>query len=94
MTGKILTSLVAVLVAASVTLGAVFAVVRGTMAAISVGNLLLRILAVAADALLGSLLLIGCIYLATQLAVRILGVGGAEIPPPPISAPEEEHFKK
>jgi hypothetical protein len=93
-TGKIFTALVAVLVAASLTLGAVFAVVWGTLAAISVENLLLRTLAVTADALLGSLLLIGCIYLATQLAVHILGVGRAEIPPAPISAPEEEHFKK
>ena len=94
MTGKILIALVAVLAAASLTLGAVFTVVWGTMAAISVGNLLLRILAVAADASLGSLLLIGCIYLATQLAVRILGVGRAEFPLPPISAPKEEHSKK
>jgi hypothetical protein len=93
-TGKILTALVAVLAAASLTLGAVFAVVRGTMAAIAVGNLPLRILAVTADALLGSLLLIGCTYLATRLAVRILGVGRAEFPPPPISAPEEGHIKK
>jgi len=93
-TGKILTALVAVLTAAALTLGAVFAVVRGTMAAISVGNLSLRILAATADALLGSLLLIGCIYLATQLAVRILGVGRAEFPPPPISAPVEGHSKK
>jgi hypothetical protein len=93
-TGKILIAFVTVLVAAALTLGAVFAVVRGTMAAISVGNLLLRILAVTADAVLGSLLLIGCIYLATQLAVRILGVGRAEFPPPPISAAEEENPKK
>ncbi len=94
MTGKILIALVAVLAAASLTLGAVFAVVWGTMAAISVGNVSLRILAVAADALLGSLLLIGCIYLATQLAVRTLGVGCAEFPTPPISGPEEEQSKK
>jgi hypothetical protein len=93
-TGKIFIAFVAVLVTASLTLGAVFAVIWGTTVAISVGNLLLRILAVAADALLGSLLLIGCIYLATQLAVRIVGVGQAEFPPPPISAPEEDHSKK
>jgi hypothetical protein len=94
MTGKLLIALVAVLVAASLTLGAVFTVIWGTLAAISVGNLFLRILAVAADALLGSLLLIACIYLATQLAVRILGVGSAEFPLPPIGGPEEEHSKK
>ena len=94
MTGKILLALVAVLVAASLTLGAVFTVIWGTLAAISVENLLLRILAVTADALLGSLLLIGCIYLATQLAVRILGVGRAEFPLPPMSGPEEGQSKK
>jgi hypothetical protein len=93
-TGKILLALVAVLVAASLTLGAVFTVIWGTLAAISVENLLLRILAVTADALLGSLLLIGCIYLATQLAVRILGVGRAEFPLPPMSGPEEGQSKK
>ena len=68
--------------------------VRGTLAATSVRNLGLRILAVAADALLGSLLLIGCIYLATQLAVPILGVGRTGIPPAPITAPDEERPKK
>lgn len=70
------------------------ALVRGTLAAISVGNLGLRILAVAADAVLGSLLLIGCIHLATQLAVRILGVGRTGFPPARISAPDQGPSKK
>jgi hypothetical protein len=40
-------------------------------------------LAVAADIVLGTILLVGCIYFATHLAVRILGVGNAEFPPLP-----------
>jgi hypothetical protein len=44
----------------------------------------LRVLAVTADLILGTILLLGCIYLATHLAVRIVGVGRAEFPPLPI----------
>ena len=57
------------------------ALVRGTIIAVSIGDLPLRILAVLADLVLGTMLLLGCIYLATHLAVRILGVGNAEFPP-------------
>ena len=44
----------------------------------------LRVLAVAADLVFGTVLLLGCIYLATHLAVRIVGVGQAEFPPLPV----------
>lgn len=74
---------IAVVGAAGLTLAMMIAVVRGTIKAVAITNLPLRILAVATDIILGTLLLLGCIYLATYLAVRILGVGHAEFPPLP-----------
>ena len=80
---KVLASVIAVTGAAALTLATMIALVRGTIVAVSIPNLGLRILAVAADVLLGTVLLLGCIYLATRLAVRILGVGNADFPPLP-----------
>jgi hypothetical protein len=82
-TGKILACVIAVIGAAALTLATMIALVQGTILAVSIANLPLRILAVAADVLLGTVLLVGCIYLATHLAVRILGVGQADFPPLP-----------
>jgi hypothetical protein len=62
------------------------ALVQGTIMAVSVVNLPVRVLAVFADLVLGTLLLLGCIYLATRWAVRILGVGNAEFPTLPSDA--------
>ena len=83
MTGKSFACVAAVIGAAALTLATMFALVRGSIRAVSIANLPLRILAVAADVILGTVLLLGCIYLATHLAVRILGVGQAEFPPLP-----------
>ena len=63
------------------------ALVRGTILIVSIGDLRLRVLAVVADLVLGTVLLVGCIYLATHQAVRILGVGNAEFPPLPDELP-------
>ena len=87
MIGKILAGVIAVLGAAALTLATMIALVQGTIAAVSIDNLPLRILAVASDIVIGTALLVGCIYLATRLAVRILGVGNAEFPPLPDGAP-------
>ncbi len=76
--------------AAALTLATMIALVQGTIAAVSIPNLPLRILAVALDLVVGTVLLLGCIYLATHLAVRILGVGNAEFPPLPESGPLTE----
>ena len=73
----------AVLGAAALTLATMIALVQGTIAAVSILAVPLRILAVVADIVIGTVLLVGCIYLATHLAVRILGVGNAEFPPLP-----------
>jgi hypothetical protein len=81
--GKIFAGMAAVLGAAALTLVSMLALVQGTIAAVSIPGLPLRILAVVADIVIGTVLLVGCIYLATHLAVRILGVGNAEFPPLP-----------
>ena len=73
--------------AAALTLATMIALVQGTILAVSIGDLPLRILAVSADLVLGTIFLLGCIYLATHLAVRILGVGNAEFPPNFLSWP-------
>lgn len=65
------------------TLATMVALVRGTILAVSIGETLLRVVAVVADFVIGTVLLLGCIYLATQLAVVILGVGKGQFPPLP-----------
>jgi hypothetical protein len=84
---RILTSLAAVLGAAALTLASLIALVWGTIRAVAIEQIPLRIAAVGADVIFGSCLLLGCIYLATQLAVRIVGVGNAEFPPLPDETP-------
>jgi hypothetical protein len=84
---KMFACVVAVAGAAVLTLATMIALVQGTIMAVSIGGLPLRILAVSADIVLGTFLLVGCIYLATRLAVRILGVGNTEFPPLPNDAP-------
>jgi hypothetical protein len=69
-----------VLGAAALTLACMVALVQGTIRAVTLDRLPLRILAVTADLILGTILLLGCIYLSTHLAVLILGVGHAEFP--------------
>lgn len=80
---KSFTYLIAVIGSAAVTLATMVALVRGTIAILSIDNPYLRIPAEAADVIFGTVLLLGCIYLATRLAVLILGVGQAEFPPLP-----------
>jgi hypothetical protein len=77
---------VAIAGATALTLATMIALVQGTILAVSIGDPSLRILAVCADLVLGTILLVSCIYLATHLAVRILGVGNAEFPPFPDDA--------
>jgi hypothetical protein len=83
---KIIASVIAVLGAAALTLACMIALVVGTIRAVSIEEIPLRVIAVSADLVLGTVLLLGCIYLATHLAVRIVGVGHAEFPPPPNEA--------
>jgi hypothetical protein len=83
MVAKILASVAALTAAAAIMLATVLALVRVTILAIAIADVRLRILAACADIVLGTCLLVACIYLATQLAVRVLGVGNAAFPPPP-----------
>ena len=83
MRGKIFAGVAAVIGSAVLTLATMVALVQGSILAVSISNLALRIVAVAADIVLGTILLVGCIYFATHLAVRILGVGNADFPPLP-----------
>jgi hypothetical protein len=94
LTGKVLACVLAVIGAAALTLGTLIALVQGTILAVSIDSLLLRILAVATDVVLGTLLLVGCIYVATHLAVLILGVGNADFPPLPETSDLPESPKK
>jgi hypothetical protein len=81
---RILASAIAVLGAAALTLASMISLVLGTIRAVSIAQIPLRVLAVSADLVFGTILLLGCIYLATHLAVRIVGVGHAEFPPLPV----------
>ena len=79
---KILAAVAAVAGAASLTLATMIALVEGTIMAVSI-----------ADLVLGTFLLVACIYVATHLTVEIVGVGNAEFPPlpdelPPTDAPK------
>jgi len=84
---KIFAGVAAVAGAAALTLATMIALVQGTILVVSITDLRPRVLAVLADLVLGTVLLVGCIYLATHLAVRILGVGNAEFPPIPDDGP-------
>jgi hypothetical protein len=80
---RIVASMAAVLGSAALTLACLIALVQGTILAVSIKQVELRLLFLVADFVIGTAALIGCIYLATRLAVRILGVGHAEFPPLP-----------
>jgi hypothetical protein len=95
LTIKILAGVAAVAGAAALTLATMIALVRGTIIIVSIADVRLRVLAVFTDLILGTVLLVGCIYLATHLAVRILGVGNAEFPPLPDDGRlDESHFSE
>jgi hypothetical protein len=81
---KVLASVVAVLGAAGLTLACVIALILGTIRAVNLESLPLRAFAIGADLVFGTVLLVGCIYLATRLAVLIVGVGHAEFPALPV----------
>lgn len=90
---KIFASVIAVLGAAALTLACMIGLVQVTVWMVTLQPISLRVLAGAADLIFGTVVLLACIYLATQLAVRIVGVGQAEFPPllieePPNSSPK------
>jgi len=90
MIAKIFASVAAVAGAAAITLATMLALVRVTILLVAIDDLRWRIVAACSDIVLGTIVLVACIYLATHLAVRILGVGNAEFPPPPNQAPPSD----
>jgi energy-converting hydrogenase Eha subunit C len=90
MRGKIWAGVAAVIGSAALTLATMIALVQGSILAVSVRNLALRVVAVAVDIVVGTILLVGCIYVATHLAVRIIGVGNADFPPLPEGTSQDD----
>jgi len=74
---KILASIVTTVLIVAMTLGAMFILVWATERVTSLGSPLHRAAAMGAELLLGVVLLLGTVWLATHLAVRIFGVSEA-----------------
>ncbi len=70
---KLLAAALIALLAVAMTLVAVLALVQATLTVAQIDSPMLRALAVTAELVLGVLLLVGTVYLATRLAVRIFG---------------------
>jgi hypothetical protein len=91
--GKAFACVIAVVGSAALTLTTMIALVQGTIVTLSIDNLSLRVLAVVLDVFFGTALLLACIYVATHLAVLILGVGQTEFPPLPQDTSQTEPSK-
>jgi len=83
-------SFVAVIGSAALTLTTIVALVKGTIVMLSIESVPLRVLAMILDVIVGTALLLGCIFVATHLAVVILGVGNSEFPPLAPDAPPSD----
>ncbi|MGH7185119.1 MAG: hypothetical protein ACREIB_02420 [Pseudomonadota bacterium] len=70
---KALASALVVLLIVAMTLGAMYILVRATLMVTSLSSPAARAVAVAAELVLGVVLLLGTVWLATHLAVRIFG---------------------
>lgn len=70
---RLLAAVLTALLIVAMTLGAMLVLVRATLEVAQMSNPLLRALAVVAELVLGVVLLVGTVYLATHLAVRIFG---------------------
>jgi hypothetical protein len=82
---RILASVVTTVLIVAMTLGAMFTLVRTTIYVTSIPSPLQRAAAIAAELLLGVVLLLGTVWLATHLAVRIFGVKDTPSPGGPIA---------
>lgn len=81
---RILASIVTTALIVAMTLAAMFTLVRATVYVTSIASPLPRSAAIAAELLLGVVLLLGTVWLATHLAVRIFGVKESSIPGGPL----------
>jgi uncharacterized PurR-regulated membrane protein YhhQ (DUF165 family) len=82
---SILLFLLTIVLIVAMTLTAMFTLVRATVYVTSIASPLPRALAIAAELLLGVILLLGTVWLATHLAVRIYGRKDASPPGGPIA---------
>src|SRR5260370_14263489 len=77
---RIFLSVLTTILIVAMTLAAMFTLVRATVYVTSIPSPLQRAVAIAAELLLGVVLLLGTVSLATHLAVRIFGVKAAPSP--------------
>jgi hypothetical protein len=82
---RIFASIVTTILIVAMTLGAMFTLVRATVFVTSISSPLQRAIAITAELLLGVVLLLGTVWLATHLAVRIFSVKDAPSPGGPIA---------
>lgn len=81
----ILASILTTILIVAMTLGAMFTLVRTTVYVTSIVSPVQRAVAIAAELLLGIVLLLGTVWLATHLAVRIFGKKQAPLPGEPLA---------
>jgi uncharacterized membrane protein len=72
---KVVLSALAILLIVAMTLGAMFILVRATLIVSSLASQAMRAVAFGIELLLGVVLLLGTVWLATHLAVRIFANG-------------------
>ena len=77
---QILASILTTVLIIAITLAAMFVLVDATLRVTAIASPLQRALALAAEVVLGIVLLLGTVWVATHLAVRIFHV---QEPPPP-----------
>jgi hypothetical protein len=82
---KIFASMFTVLLTIAMTLAAMFTLVRATVYVTSIDSPAQRAVAIAADLVLGVVLLLGTLWLATHLAVRIFGKKTSSAPGGPVA---------
>jgi hypothetical protein len=82
---RILASVLTTILIVAMTLAAMFTLVRATVYVTSIESSLQRAIAIAAELLLGVVLLLGTVWLATHLAVRIFGVKEPAPPGGPVA---------
>lgn len=82
---RILASVLTTILIVSMTLAAMFTLVRTTVFVTSIQSTAQRALAIAAELLLGVVLLLGTVWLATHLAVRIFGSKHSPEPGGPVA---------
>jgi hypothetical protein len=82
---RIIASILTTILIVAMTLAAIFTLVRTTVYVTSIASPVQRTIAIAAELLLGVVLLLGTVWLATHLAVRIFGVKDAPSPGGPVA---------